>query len=200
MLDLLLCIPTCRQTWSQSWKTNWSVMLWCPWQTNWNVMLWCPQDSELHFFFSICLKEKWNHLEDSLLKMCLWALFYCNPSEVWSFLTFCPLRLLPDLFGTSKQYHCSPGSNSNPPLQGGRKSISKCQMAKKWCSSGSGATTDHHQKNRLWFTSENPGSGYYGHRILPVCGFEWNEDNNCNGSVVCKAWWVLGFFDYSDCF
>lgn len=152
------------------------------------------------FFWSVCLKENWNHFQDPLLKMCLWAVFYHNPSEIWSFLTFYPLRLLPDLPGTGKQYHCSPGANSNPPLQGSRKSISKCQMAKKRCSSGSGAKTDHHQKNRLWFASENPGSGYHGHGILPVRGFEWDEDNNCNRSVVCKAWWVAGFYNYSDCF
>lgn len=150
--------------------------------------------------FFLILKENWNCFQGSVLEKNLWAGFYLNPSKAWSFVTYYLLRLFPDLLGTSKQYHCSPGANSNPPLQGSRKSIPECQMAKKWCSSGSGAKTDHHQKNRLWFTSKNPGSGYHRHRILPVRGFKWDEDNNCNRSFVCQAWWVPGFYDCSDCF
>lgn len=151
---------------------------------------------------SVCisLKESWNCFQDPFIKICLWVVFYPNSCEGWSFLTSYPYRLLSDLFGTSKQYHCSPGANSNPPLQGSRKSISKCQMAKKWCSCGAGAKTYHHKKNRLWFTSENPGSRYHGYRILPVCGFQWDEDDNCNRSVVCKAWWVPGLYNCSDYF
>lgn len=188
MLDLLIYIPTCTQNmkWIIKDKLEWDAMV--------------SLGQRIACFWSICLKQNWNRFQDPVLKMCLWAVFYHNPSELWSFLTFYPLRLLPDLFGTGKQYHCSPGANSNSSLQGSRKSISECQMAKKWCSSGSGAKTDHHQKNRLWFTSENPGSRYYRHRILPVCGFERDEDNNCNRSVVCKARWVPGFHNYSDCF
>lgn len=150
--------------------------------------------------FFLSLKENQNSFQGSLLEKYISAGFYLEPSKVWSFMAFHPLRLFPDLLGASKQYHCSPGANSNPALQGSRKPLSECQMAKKWCSSGSGAKTDHHQENRLWLTSENPGSGYHRYRILPVRGFKWDEDNNCNRSFVCQAWWVPGFYDYSDCF
>lgn len=165
-----------------------------------DAMVFLGQWFAFFWVFFECLEENWSFFQGSLLEKCLWAGFYHNPSEVWSFMTFYPRRLLPDLLGTSKQHHCSPGANSHPPLQGSRKSIPECQMAKKRCSSGSGAKTDHHQKNRLWFTSENPGSGYHRHRILPVRGFKWNEDNNCNRSFVCQAWWVPGFCNSSVCF